>query len=113
MTSDATVRTISARREVSEFKHHFDFERHRGIDCPRKGILVVNCYFDDSRLPIPRTNKLPRPMGPAYLAGEFSRELCEVRLHCETYSGPSEDPQLLAWPDNTPSVIESQHESKS
>ena len=74
-------------------------ERHRGASCPRKRILVVNCYFDDSRLPIPRTNKLPRPMGPAYLAGAFSRELCEVRLHCEMYSGPLEDPQLLAWPD--------------
>ena len=38
-------------------------------------------------------------MGPAYLAGAFSRELCDVRLHCEMYSGPLEDPQLLGWPD--------------
>src|SRR5262249_30015446 len=46
-----------------------------------------------------RTHKVPHAMGPAYLAGAFSRELCDVRLYSELYSGPLENEQLLAWPD--------------
>lgn len=66
----------------------------------RKRVLIVNCYFDDdSRQPRPRTHKLPKPMGPAYLAGAFSPDCCDVRLYCEMYSGPLNDPRLLAWPD--------------
>lgn len=66
----------------------------------RKRVLIVNCYFDDdSRQPRPRTRKLPKPMGPAYLAGAFSPDCCDVRLYCEMYSGPLDDPRLLAWPD--------------
>jgi hypothetical protein len=38
-------------------------------------------------------------MGVAYLAGAFSIDCCDVRTHCEMYSGPLEDPRLLAWPD--------------
>jgi radical SAM superfamily enzyme YgiQ (UPF0313 family) len=38
-------------------------------------------------------------MGAAYLAGAFSSDCCDVRLHCEMYSGPLDDPSLLAWPD--------------
>lgn len=67
---------------------------------PRKCVLIVNCYFDDdSREPIPRARKLPKAMATVYLAGAFSRELCDVRVHCEMYSGPLLDPHLLAWPD--------------
>jgi hopanoid C-2 methylase len=66
----------------------------------RKRVLIVNCYFDDdSRQPRPRTNKLPKPMGAAYLAGAFSPDCCDVRLYCEMYSGPLGDRRLLAWPD--------------
>ena len=46
-----------------------------------------------------RPYKVPKPMAPVYLAGAFSRERCEVRLHCEVASGPLEDPNVLAWPD--------------
>ena len=42
---------------------------------PRKRVLVVNCYFDDSRQPIRRTSKVPQAVGPIYLAGAFAREL--------------------------------------
>jgi len=66
----------------------------------RKHVLIVNCYFDDdSREPRPRVRKLPKAMGPVYLAGAFDPEHCDIRVHCELYSGPLADPQLLAWPD--------------
>jgi len=62
-------------------------------------ILVVNCYFDDLRENIPRARQIPMAMGPAYLAGVFNRNFCNVRLYDEVSSGSLEDPQLLAWPD--------------
>jgi hypothetical protein len=65
----------------------------------RKRVLIVNCYFDDSRRPLRRTSKIPQAMGPVYLAGAFSPALCEVRVYTELYSGPLEDEALLAWPD--------------
>jgi hypothetical protein len=70
-----------------------------GSALPRKRVLVVNCYFDDSHRPIHRTNKIPQSVGPIYLAGAFSRELCDVKCYTELASGPLEDEQLLAWPD--------------
>jgi hopanoid C-2 methylase len=65
----------------------------------RKRVLIVNCYFDDSRQPIRRTTKIPQAVGPIYLAGAFSRELCDVRCYTELASGPLEDESLLSWPD--------------
>ena len=77
-------------------------EMHRprnSVALPRKRVLIVNCYFDDSRQPIPRTSKLPQAVGPIYLAGAFARKLCEVRCYTEVASGPLEDERLLSWPD--------------
>jgi hypothetical protein len=65
----------------------------------RKRVLVVNCYFDDSRRPLRRTTKIPQAMGPVYLAGAFSPQRCDVRVYTELYSGPLEDEELLSWPD--------------
>ncbi len=65
----------------------------------RKRVLIVNCYFDDSRQPIRRTNKIPQAVGPIYLAGAFARDLCDVRCYTEVASGPLEDERLLGWPD--------------
>jgi hypothetical protein len=65
----------------------------------RKRILIVNCYFDCSHRPLHRAFKIPQAVGPIYLAGAFSRELCDVRCYTELASGPLEDEQLLAWPD--------------
>ena len=62
-------------------------------------ILVVNCYFDDLRENVPRTRKMPMAIGPAYLAGAFNRNFCDVRLYNEVASGSLEDPNLLSWPD--------------
>jgi hypothetical protein len=73
--------------------------RSGGSTLPRRRVLIVNCYFDDSHQPIHRTTKLPQGVGPIYLAGAFDRELCDVRCYTELASGPLEDEQLLAWPD--------------
>lgn len=64
-----------------------------------KRILIVNCYFDCSHQPLRRAFKIPQAVGPIYLAGAFSRELCDVRCYSELASGPLEDEGLLAWPD--------------
>ena len=65
----------------------------------RKRALVVNCYFDETRLPVARTRKIPQAMAPVWLAGAFSPERWDVRLYSELYSGPLEDEVLLGWPD--------------
>jgi hopanoid C-2 methylase len=62
-------------------------------------ILVVNSYFDDLRDNVPRTRKMPMAIGPAYLAGVFDRDRCDVRVYNEVSNGSLEDPKLLAWPD--------------
>ncbi len=66
---------------------------------PRKRVLIVNVYFDDSRRPTRQTTKIPQAVGPIYLAGAFERELCDVRCYTELASGPLEDEHLLSWPD--------------
>ena len=38
-------------------------------------------------------------MGPAYLAGVFNRNVCDVRVYDEFSSGSLEVPELLSWPD--------------
>lgn len=72
---------------------------HARTRLPLKRALVVNCYLDYSRQPVRRTTKIPQPVGPVFLAGAFSRELCEVRCYNELSSGPLEDKKLLSWPD--------------
>jgi hypothetical protein len=74
---------------------------HRNLKAtlPRKRILVVNCYFDDSRQPIRRTSKIPQAVGPIYLAGAFARELCDVSCYTEVASGPLEDQSILSGLD--------------
>lgn len=65
----------------------------------RKRVLIVNCYFDETRLPIARTNKVPQAMAPVWLAGAFSPTRCEVKIYSELSSGPLESEALLSWPD--------------
>jgi hopanoid C-2 methylase len=65
----------------------------------RKRILIVNCYFDEFRVPVKRRLKFPQPMAPSYLAGIFSAARCDIRLYDELYSGPLEDEDLLSFPD--------------
>jgi hypothetical protein len=55
-----------------------------------KRVLIVNCYLDESHQPVGRPYKVPQALGPAFLAGAFARERCEVRLYNEHASGPLE-----------------------
>ncbi len=65
----------------------------------KKKILIVNCCFDEFRYPVRRQTKIPQAMGPAFLAGAFSTNLCEIKLYNEQYSGPLENDRLLSFPD--------------
>lgn len=65
----------------------------------KKKVLIVNCYFDELRLPVRRSHKIPQAMAPAYLAGAFSSDLCDLQLYSELASGPLANEALFAWPD--------------
>lgn len=65
----------------------------------RKRVLVVNAYLDHLRRIGPRKGSIPQTMAPAFLAGAFARERCEVRAYNEHHSGPLTDASLLGWPD--------------
>jgi hypothetical protein len=65
----------------------------------RRAILIVNCYFDETRRAIGRKLKIPQPLAPPFLAGFFSPHTCDVRIHNELSDGPLEDETLLGWPD--------------
>ncbi len=65
----------------------------------KKRVLIVNCFFDDSRLAARRTFKFPQAMGPVFLAGAFDPGQCDVRLYNEVDSGPLTDQAMLGWPD--------------
>lgn len=65
----------------------------------RKRILIVNAFFDEYRRTGGSRARVPRAMGPEFLAGAFARERCDIRAYSEQYSGPLTDMRLLAWPD--------------
>jgi hypothetical protein len=65
----------------------------------KKRILIVNCWFEELRVPVRRKTKIPQSMATAFLAGVFSPRLCDVKLYDEVYSGPLEDEHLLAFPE--------------
>lgn len=59
----------------------------------------MNCYADETRRPVARTQKIPNALGPVFLAGGLNPERWEIRLYNEMSAGPLEDPDLLGWPD--------------
>jgi len=65
----------------------------------RKRVLVVNGYFDHLGHGTRRPWRIPQSMAPAYLAGAFAPERCDVRAYNEQHSGPLTDPAVLGWPD--------------
>ncbi len=69
------------------------------LSASRRRILIVNCYFDESRESVARPHKIPQAVGPIYLAGAFAPELCDVVCYSELASGVLEDPRLLGWPE--------------
>ncbi len=65
----------------------------------RKRVLIVNTFMDEYRRTGGSPHRVPRAMGPVYLAGAFSSALCDVRLYNEQFSGALDDVRLLGWPD--------------
>jgi hypothetical protein len=65
----------------------------------RKRVLIVNCFLDETRRLKGRPNFVPQAVGPAYLAGAFKAELCDIRLYNELSAGPLLDEELFAWPE--------------
>jgi radical SAM superfamily enzyme YgiQ (UPF0313 family) len=67
----------------------------------KKRILIVNCYFPESREAVRRINEVPDTLAPVLLAGHFSESACEIKLYNEVNSGFIEvfSPALLRWPD--------------
>lgn len=65
----------------------------------KRRVLIVNCFFDESRQPVRRRTKIPQALAPAYLAGAFEPGLCDIRLYDEVDGGPLLDEHLLGWPD--------------
>ena len=53
----------------------------------RKRVLVVNAFLDEYRRTLGSPNRVPRAMGPVYLAGAFNPALWDVELYNEQYSG--------------------------
>ncbi|MDX1576517.1 MAG: radical SAM protein, partial [Kiloniellales bacterium] len=66
---------------------------------PRKRALVVNCFIDEYRRTRGSPHRVPRAMGPPFLAGALAPEAWDIRLYNEQYSGPLSDDGLLGWPD--------------
>ena len=67
----------------------------------RKRVLIVNCYFPELRQPVKLPLEVPNALVPVMLAGAFSQDSCEVRIHNEVSHGFLEvfRPDLLEWPD--------------
>ncbi len=66
---------------------------------PRKRALIVNCFIDEYRRTRGSPHRVPRAMGPPFLAGALAREAWDIRLYNEQYSGLLNDSGLLGWPD--------------
>ena len=65
----------------------------------RKRILLVNASFDSFRTYEPRQLFLTQGTATYYLAGAFSPDLCDVRVHCEVTHGLLAREADFAWPD--------------
>lgn len=73
--------------------------RPAGSPRGRKRVLIVNAFLDEYRRLGGSPFRVPRAMGPVYLAGAFSEASCELRIYSEQYSGVLKDMRLLAWPE--------------
>jgi len=65
----------------------------------RKRALIVNCFIDEYRRTRGSPHRVPRAMGPPFLAGAFARAPWDIRLYNEQYSGLLSEGALLGWPD--------------
>src|SRR6185436_3979621 len=64
-----------------------------------KRVLIVNAFIDEYRRTHGSPHRVPRAMGPPYLAGVFAPERWDIRLYNEQYSGLLTDAALLGWAD--------------
>jgi hopanoid C-2 methylase len=64
-------------------------------------VLIVNCYFPETREAIRLPGEVPNALAPVLLAGAFARERCQIILHNEVSDGFLEiyRPELLGWPE--------------
>ncbi|MDX1483681.1 MAG: radical SAM protein [Alphaproteobacteria bacterium] len=65
----------------------------------RKRVLIVNAFLDEYRRTRGSPFRVPRAMGPPQLAGAFARDMWDIRLYNEQYSGLLADTKLLGWAD--------------
>ena len=67
----------------------------------RKRVLIVNCYWPETRVPMQLPNEMPMPLAPVHLAGHFAPDRCEIQLYNEVANGHLEifAPELLDWPE--------------
>ena len=67
----------------------------------RKRVLIVNCYWPETRVPMQLPNEMPMPLAPVHLAGHFAPHRWDIRLYNEVSNGHLElfSPALLSWPD--------------
>ncbi|MCR4341018.1 MAG: radical SAM protein [Gemmatimonadaceae bacterium] len=67
----------------------------------RKRVLIVNCYWPETRVPMQLPNEMPMPLAPVHLAGHFAPRRWEIRLYNEVANGHLElfSGGLLDWPD--------------
>jgi hopanoid C-2 methylase len=71
-------------------------------DSPRKQrVLIINCYFPETRAPDRLVNEIPNSLAPVFLAAAFEDSLCEIKLYNEVTDGFMElyHPRWLRWPD--------------
>ncbi len=66
----------------------------------RKRVLIINCYWPETRVPMQLPNEMPMPLAPIHLAGFFDPHQWDIRLYNEVASGHVEifNPDLLEWP---------------
>ena len=67
----------------------------------RKRVLIVNCYWPETRVPMQLPNEMPMPLAPVHLAGHFAPHRWDIRLYNEVANGHLElfSADLLDWPD--------------
>lgn len=61
----------------------------------RRRVLIANLFLDEYRRTSGSPARVPRAMGPPYLAGAFARDLWDIRLYNEQRSGTLADMRLL------------------
>lgn len=67
----------------------------------KRRVLIVNCYWPETRVAMQLPGEMPMPLAPVHLAGHFAPDRWEIRLYNEVANGHLEifAPELLDWPE--------------